>query len=165
MYVTYDYFKTLYGEGVSESDFNLVAFDACKLADKYTTGVDGVKKLKDAFPSDEDDAEAVKRVISGVIALMAEVKALETKANAAGDYITLDDGTIHYKTVASISSGSESMSFATGGTSTTLASTLLADLNAREDCYKKQIIDGFRGIQDANGVNLLFGGFYPYVME
>lgn len=62
-YIDYEYYKTLFGEkAIPEADFNRLVWDSCKKIDNATTGVDNVKKLKIAFPTDEDDAEAVKDV-------------------------------------------------------------------------------------------------------
>ena len=62
-YIDYEYYKNLFGEkAIPEQDFNRLVWDSCKKIDNATTGVDNVKKLKIAFPKDEDDAEAVKSI-------------------------------------------------------------------------------------------------------
>ena len=59
-YIDYEYYKTHLGEkAIPEPDFNRLGWDSCKKIDNATTGVDNVKELKIAFPTDEDDAEAV----------------------------------------------------------------------------------------------------------
>lgn len=160
MYVTYSDYLSLYGEKITEETFNILAFDACKVADKVTAGVDGIRKLKVAFPTDEDDAETVKRAICGVIDLMAEVSNMEKKLQATGDYSVDIDGNIRYKVIDSVSDGSESIHYAVG-TGSTLASTLVADYNARKAIYLDIMKEALRGARDDNGVNLLFAGMYP----
>ena len=60
-YVDYEYYKSLYGEeNIPEINFNRILWSAEREVDKATTGIDGVKKLKVAFPL-EDDGEIVKR--------------------------------------------------------------------------------------------------------
>ena len=60
-YIDYEYYKSLYGEkAISETEFNHLLWDAEREINKATSGVDGVKKLKIAFPTDEYDAETVK---------------------------------------------------------------------------------------------------------
>jgi len=160
-YVTYSEFTEIYGGSVDENTFNILSFDACKIADNVTTGVDGVRKLKVAFPvTDEDDSYAVKRTICDIIHLMAVVKSIEDSANEAGTYVTDENGNIKGKVVSSVSAGSESIHFATGDVKT-LAVTLANDLKERKTSYKQIAIDGFRGIKDENGVNLLYMGMYP----
>ena len=60
MYITYSEYTALY-DPIEERDFNRLVFQACQAVDNLTTGVDGVKKLRVAFPADEDNATAVKR--------------------------------------------------------------------------------------------------------
>ena len=63
-YVDYEYYKTLYGEkAIQETDFKRLLWDAEREIDKTTSGVDGVRKLQVAFPTNEEDAETVKRCV------------------------------------------------------------------------------------------------------
>ena len=64
-YVDYEYYKTLYGEkAIPETDFNRLLWDAEREIDKATSGVDNVRKLKVAFPTNEEDAEKRKEEIN-----------------------------------------------------------------------------------------------------
>ena len=79
-YIDYEYYKTLFGEkAIPEADFNRLVWDSCKKIDNATTGVDNVKKLKIAFPTDEDDAEAVKRCVCELLTITYKIEQAEAK--------------------------------------------------------------------------------------
>ena len=118
-YVDYEYYKALYSTAIPEEDFNRLSWDACKLADNATTGIDGMKKLRTAFPTDEDDAEAVKRCICKLIDTAYRLEQAEAAAREAQGYIQRSDGTVVKKTVTSVTAGAESISYATGGSAET----------------------------------------------
>lgn len=160
-YVTLEDYNDFYNDPIGEQDFSRLSFYACKKADVLTTGVDGVKKLKVAFPTNEDDIETVKASICGVIHLMLEIENLENTIASGQGYITREDGTMLGKTVTSMSSGSESISYSASASGQTQASILVGDTEAREKAYKTILEEGFRGIDDANGVHLMYRGFYP----
>ena len=150
MYITYEYFKTLYGEALTETEFNRISWDAEREVDKATSGIDGVKKLKIAFPTDEYDAECVKRCVCDLIDFISQ---LEKAQNTM-----LNDGGI----VASKSAGNESVSYINSDTDVTLA---LKSAKGKEIAICGRIIEKLRNVKDANGVNLLYLGSYPYRIE
>lgn len=168
-YIDYEYYKTLYGDkAVPEADFNRLSWDACRKLDIATTGIDNVKKLKVAFPEEDDDAEAVRRCACKVIEIATAIEQAEENARSARGYITREDGTIISKQVASLSAGNESISYVTSGGSTaasTLIDAVLTDKTAQDRLYRDTITEYLSGIEDANGVNLLFMGRYPYRLE
>lgn len=164
-YVTLEDYNGFYSDSIGEQDFNRLSFHASKKADALTTGVDGVKKLRVAFPTDEDDVETVKASICGVIHLMHEIESLEDSIASGQGYITREDGTLVGKTIASVSSGSESISYSASASGQTRASALVTDVEAREREYKTILEEGFRGVNDANGVHLMYMGFYPVDIE
>lgn len=168
-YVDYGYYKSLYGDkAIPEADFNRLSWDACRKMDIATTGVDNVKKLKVAFPIDEDDIESVKRCVCKLIEIAMTIEKAEQTARSAQGYITREDGTVINKQVASVSAGNESISYVTSGGSSsgaTLIDKALADNAVRERLYRDTIAEYLSSIEDANGVNLLFMGQYPYRLK
>lgn len=156
MYADIAYYKSLYGE-ITEAEYNRFASHAARLLDKYTTGIDGVRKLRVAFPADLDDAEWVKRCECALTDLLQRVSAAE---NAASAHIGAD-GLIVAGAVSSVSSGSESISYSSGGSAINSAT---GDISARERLYAATIREYLSGVKDANGVNLLYMGVYPYVL-
>ena len=168
-YVDYDYYKSIYGDKViQENDFNRLSWKACREMDIATTGVDNVKKLKVAFPTDEDDIEAVRRCACELIAIAADIEKAEELAKSSQGYITREGGTVISKQVASVSAGNESISYVTSGrlsSGTTIIDSVLSDKGAQEQLYRDTITEYLAGAADANGVNLLFMGPYPCRLE
>lgn len=164
-YVDYEYYKTLYGDkAIPEADFNRLSFDACRKIDIATTGIDNIKKLKVAFPTDEDDAEAVKRCIVAIIDIMHQIAQAEETAKKAGGYSIREDGSLQGKVVTSVTAGRETIQYAVGSNSgsATLIDKALADKALQKKLYNDTITEYLSGITDANGVNLLYLGRYPY---
>lgn len=149
MYVDYEFYKTLYGTTVDETAFNRLIWNVEKLVKNAVTGVDGRCKLDFAFPDAAYDAEAVKRCECALVDIMAKIDKAETEAEGN-------------KTVKSVSAGNESISYDTGRG---LIGKVLSDKSAQSRLYADTINEYLRGTKDKNGVNLLFGGVYPYYVE
>ena len=146
MYVDYEFYKTLYGTTVDETVFNRLIWNAEKLVKNAVTGVDGRCKLDFAFPDVAYDAEAVKRCECALVDIMAKIEKAETEAEGN-------------KTVKSVSAGNESISYHTGSG---LIGKVLSNKSAQARLYADTINEYLRGTKDKNGVNLLFGGAYPF---
>ena len=146
MYVDYEFYKTLYGTTVDETVFNRLIWNAEKLVKNAVTGIDGRCKLDFAFPDVAYDAEAVKRCECALVNIMAKIEKAETEAEGN-------------KTVKSVSAGNESISYDTGSG---LIGKVLSDKSAQARLYADTINEYLRGTKDKNGVNLLFGGAYPF---
>lgn len=162
-YVDYEFYKTLYGEkSVSETDFNRLSWDACKRIDAATTTVDGIKKLKIAFPTDEDDSETVKRCLCELINILYKLEQAEERVNASQGFVQREDGTVSSKLVSSVSAGNESISYSTNNISAaTLIDKALSDKTVQEQLYRDTIAKYLSGVTDKNGINLLYAGRYP----
>ena len=164
-YIDYEYYKSLYGEeNISEIDFNRVLWSAEREVDKATAGIDGVKKLKVAFPL-EDDGEIVKRCIVELVNFLYKLEEAEKNANSVGQYTERADGSLQGKVVSSVSAGNESISYAVGKSADTAISNAIKDLQSRDMAVYQFIASRLSGVSDANGVNLLFAGRYPYRVE
>ena len=146
MYVDYEFYKTLYGTTVAEKVFDRLIWNAEKLVKNAVTGVDGRCKLDFAFPDVAYDAEAVKRCECALVDIMAKIEKAETEAEGN-------------KTVKSVSAGNESISYDTGSG---LIGKVLSNKSAQSRLYADTINEYLRGTKDKNGVNLLFGGAYPF---
>lgn len=158
MYITFEEYTALYGT-VEESDFNRISYNACRHIDRLTTGIDGVKKLKKAFPTDEDAAEAVKRCAAAVINFLIQLDALEKTAASARGYTETANG-LRGKVVSSVAAGNESVSFSTEGTKT-IADVSASDISTRNQAISNIVYEHLSGVADSNGVNLLYMGQYP----
>lgn len=155
-YIDYEYYQSLYGEEkLSETEFNRLLWDAEREINKATSGCDGVKKLKIAFPTDEEDAEVVKRCSAELVSFIYTL-------NKAHNGIVSSDGTVNSNIVTSKSAGNESIAYANVENS---ISTALKSVKDREKIIYQFISSKLSGVSDANGVKLLFAGRYPYEVK
>lgn len=146
-FVDYEYFKTLYGaDAIDSLAFNRFEYDAERLMKNITTTVDGISKLEVAYPTKESDVEAIKRCICSIVDYMDKID----KANEAAE---------NGKVVSAISAGNESISYATNGG---LVGSVMVSKEEQTKLFNHTIDGYLRGIKDANGVNLLYRGVYPY---
>ena len=165
-YVNYEYYKSLYGEkALPEAHFDRLLWDAEREINKATSGVDNVRKLKVAFPTNEEDAEAVKRCVCALVEFLKQIEDAERNANSLGQYAERSDGSLQGKVVSSVSAGNESISYAVGKSADTAISNAIKDFQSRDMAVYQFITSKLSGVSDANGVNLLFGGRYPYRVE
>lgn len=158
-YVDYEFYKRLYGEdAILESEFNRLSWEACKRVDNITFG-----KLKFAFPTDEDGAEAVKRCVCKLIEIAAAIEAANKRVTEGQGYIVDEaTGSVRGKAVASISSGSESISYtAKSESSSTVIDAVLSDKAAQDKLYVDTMKEYLAGVKDVNGIQLLYAGL-PY---
>lgn len=157
-YVTYGFYKSIYGENsMPETDFNRLSWEACDWIDNLT-----LNKLQFAFPTIERDIEKVRRCVCMVMTELYQVEQVKKSAMDAIGYTQQSDGSVRGKVVTSISSGSESMEFSAGGTSSNTSETKATqsekDLSGEVVMKVKRILSN---TPDSNGVNLLYAGI-PY---
>ena len=133
-YVDFENYKTLYGEekAIPETDFNRLLWDAEREIDKATCGVDNVRKLKVAFPTNEEAAETVKRCVCAVVEFLKQIEDAERNANSVGQYAERTDGSLQGKIVSSVSAGNESISYAVGKSAETATSEAIKSVEDRE---------------------------------
>lgn len=159
MYINFDQYVKLYG---TVENFELLQFEASRYLDKYTTGVDGVKKLKEAFPTDEYSAAAVRFCAAKIVNILSQIQTAENSAISAKGYEKTNAG-IKGKVIASMSAGNESVSYTDSGSQQTAIDAAVMDVSAKEKLIAQTIRSYLSGISDANGVNLLYAGGYPRV--
>lgn len=166
-YVSYEYYTSLFeNPEITEKTFERLLWKAEKKIDAHTSGVDGIKKLKIAFPVIEEDAEAVKRCVVELIDLMHKIETAEKNANSSRGYVEREDGSLHGKVITSLSAGNETVNFANGNNvELTLIDKVILDKAAQERLFEFTIREYLSGVLDANGVNLLYIGKYPYGMR
>ena len=162
-YIDYEYYKSLYGEkALTEPDFKRLSWDAEREIDKATSGVDGIKKLQVAFPTKDYDVESVKRCLCELVNFLYKLEEAEKNANYLSQYTQREDGSFQGKVVSSVSAGNETISYAVGKTNDTVIGTAIKSIEDKEKIIYSFIASRLTGIADANGVNLLFNGIYPY---
>lgn len=162
-YAEFDLYQSLY-PCADESTYHRLSWEAARELDRQTTGLDNVRKLKIAFPADEEAAEAVRRCECELVHLMAQIEEAEKVRQEAHGLVQQEDGTVKGKVVTSVSSGSESISYSTGGnTGTTAIDAAAGSTAARNVLFADTVRKYLSGVTDANGVNLLYMGAYPHV--
>lgn len=161
MYINFDEYTALY-DAIEEKVFNRLSFDACRCLDRLTTGLDGVKKLKVAFPEDEDSAAAVRHCAARVVNLLFQIQEAEHSASLGRGYNETVNG-LHGKVISSVSAGGESITYAANPGTTTAIDSAAADPAFRDRMIQNVIRESLSGITDKNGVNLLYMGVYPIV--
>ena len=144
----YAQYAALYPDGPGESAFERLRWEARRIMDRATTGLDGVRKLAVAPPAEEHDAQAVERCEAALVRLLWQNE-------QAGGCVSRADGTVCGKVVTAVTTGSESVSFAAPGA----VSAEDREVRCRELAERY-----LSGVKDANGVNLLYMGLYPVKM-
>ena len=161
MYITFSEYTALY-DPIEEKVFDRLCFEACRYIDRLTAGLDGVKKLKVAFPVDEDSADAVKHCAATVINFLGQINEAEKSASMARGYTETENG-LQGKVITSVAAGNESISFSATQAQKTAADVALTDLAYRNNHIRAIVREYLSGVTDANGVNLLYMGVYPRV--
>ena len=155
MYITYDQYREIYDDNIDQKIFDRLAFSAFRVMDIHTTGIDNDKKLRLYFPEDEFAVEVIKNCAADLIHALYEIHQSE---NAHG-YEVSEHG-VHGKIITSISAGNESISYAAGNAASTAIDAAVTDRKSRDKLMADIVWEYLRGIDDANGVNLLYLGKY-----
>lgn len=159
MYISYEEYSALYGE-MASNEFTNFSFEASHIIDRHTTGIDGVKKLKTAFPVDESDAGAVKHCAAKLINLLSQIREAETAANEGRGYIETEKG-LQRKIISRVESGNEAISYSETKLSNSVIDAAVSDISVRKAMFACTVREYLSGVCDANGVNLLYMGEYP----
>ena len=160
-YIDIAYYTGLYGT-IPAEDFNRLVWDASRLMDSRTTGVDNIRKLEIAFPTSEKAAESVRRCCAKLVNTMHQIEQASAAASMARGYVETENG-LRGRVISSVSAGNESISYATGnvGTATDIDKAV-ADPDVKERLYSRIIREHLSGVADANGVGLLYLGPYRW---
>ena len=158
MYITLEDYQSIY-DPIDERLFNNLAFEACRVMDIHTTGIDNIKKLKIAFPADADYAEMVKRCAAKLVNLMYQIQQAEISAVENRGYDMTEQG-LRGKVISSVSAGNESTTYATATFSTAIDAAVKSRTE-RDKLFANTVWYYISGVEDANGVNLLYMGRYP----
>lgn len=162
MYANYFFYSENYGDA-DEKAFNRLSYDAGRFIDAMTTGADGFRKLKEAFPGNAYDAEAVIRCECVLIDLLYAIdKYQRDMMDGTGYAVDAETGAKIGKVVTSKSAGSESVSFSAGASGSSTAVVKAAqDEAVKHQVMASKVREMLSGIADRNGVNLLYMGVYP----
>lgn len=109
-YTDYEFYRNkFYGDTVPESDFLKYAERASDRIDQCT-----FDRLVDGLPDDERVKTKVQKAVCAVADTMYQIDQIKKASMDTVGTIQKEDGTVVNKAVSSVSSGNESISYATG---------------------------------------------------
>ena len=162
-YADYDFYKTSYfGSVVPETDFP-------KLAEKASDFIDAMTfdRLVDGLPTNERSQKRIKKAVCSLTELMYQIELAEknaTNAAVSGTSTAIGSGGSTTGIVTSVSSGSESISYATPqqiGASAKEWSAVYAaagDVQKTNDLLLKTALPLLMGVRTDDGIPVLYAG-------
>ena len=162
-YADYDFYTTSYfGSVVPETDFPRLAERASDFVDTMT-----FDRLVDGLPTNERSQKRIKKAVCSLAELMYQIELAEKNAaNAAASGVSAAIGSGGSTTgiVTSVSSGSESISYATPqqiGASAKEWSAVYAaagDVQKTNDLLLKTALPLLMGVRTDDGIPILYAG-------
>lgn len=155
-YADYQFYtEKYYGDTVPESDFP-------KYAERASDRIDAITfdRLVNDFPEEERAVTKVKKAVCAVAETLYQIDQIKKTSMESVGTITREDGTVVSKSVSSISSGSESISFATGSSGGTESIYGQAAIDKKvESVLLYQVASEYlAGVTDKKGICLLYAG-------
>ena len=162
-YADYEFYTTSYfGSVVPETDFPRLAEKASDFIDTMT-----FDRLVDGLPTNERSQKRIKKAVCSLAELMYQIELAEknaTNAAASGTSTTIGSGGSTTGIVTSVSSGSESISYATPqqvGASAKEWSAVYAaagDVQKTNDLLLKTALPLLMGVRTNDGIPILYAG-------
>lgn len=161
-YADYDFYTTSYfGSVVPETDFPRLAERASDFVDTMT-----FDRLVDGLPTNERAQKRIKKAVCSLAELMYQIELAEKNAisQASTNLADTNVGNISTGIVTSISSGSESISYATPqqiGASAKEWSAVYAaagDIQKTNDLLLKTALPLLMGVRTDDGIPVLYAG-------
>lgn len=156
-YADFDFYKDSYFGDVLTKD------NASKWLDRASDELDSVTygRLTIAFPEVESHIIKVKKAVCAIAEALCCID-VQRKAFSAQK---AEDGS-YRGAIASISSGKESISYATGASaSNSIYAAAAANSDAQASLLRDIAAKYLANIPDANGINLLYAGGRRYVSQ
>ena len=163
-YADYEFYTTSYfGSVVPETDFSRLAERASDFVDTMT-----FDRLVDGLPTNERSQKRVKKAVCSLAELMYQIELAEknaTNAAVSGTSTAIGSGGSTTGVITSVSSGSESISYATPqqiGASAKEWSAVYAaagDAQKTNDLLLKTALPLLMGVRTDDGIPILYAGF------
>ena len=155
-YADYQFYTTTYyGDTVPESDFP-------KYAERASDRIDSITfdRLVNGLPEEERAVTKVKKAVCAVADAMYQIDQIKKASMESVGTVTREDGTVVSKAVSSISSGSESISFATGsfGGTESIYGQAAVDKKVESVLLYQVATEYLSGVTDNKGICLLYAG-------
>lgn len=161
-YADYEFYATSYfGSVVPEADFPRVVERASDFVDLMTSD-----RLVDGLPTNERSQKRIKKAVCSLAELMYQIELAEKNAinQASANVTDINVGNISTGVVTSVSSGSESISYATPqqiGASAKEWSAVYAttgDVQKTNDLLLKTALPLLMGVRTDDGIPILYAG-------
>lgn len=162
-YADYEFYTTSYfGSVVPETDFPRMAERASEFVDTMT-----FDRLVDGLPTNERSQKRIKKAVCSLTELMYQIELAEknaTNAAVSGTSTAVGSGGSTTGIVTSVSSGSESISYATPqqiGASAKEWSAVYAaagDVQKTNDLLLKTALSLLMGVRTDDGIPILYAG-------
>lgn len=162
-YADYEFYTTSYfGSVVPEADFPRLAEKASDFVDLMTSD-----RLVDGLPTNERSQKRIKKAVCSLAELMYQIELAEKNAinQASANVTDINVGNISTGIVTSVSSGSESISYATpqqiGASAKEWSAvyTAAGDTQKTNDLLLKTALPFLMGVRTDEGIPILYAGF------
>lgn len=161
-YADYKFYTESFGNVVPEADFPRVAERASDFVDLMTSD-----RLVDGLPINERLQKRIKKAVCSLAELMYQIELAEknaTNAAASGASTTIGSGGSTTGVVTSVSSGSESISYATpqqkasGAKEWSAVYAAAGDVQKTNDLLYKTALPLLMGVMTDDGIPVLYAG-------
>lgn len=160
-YADYKFYTESFGNVVPETDFPRLAEKASDFIDAMT-----FDRLVDGLPENERSQKRIKKAVCSLAELMYQIELAEKNAinQASANVTDINVGNISTGIVTSVSSGSESISYATPqqiGASAKEWSAVYAaagDVQKTNDLFLKAALPLLMGVRTDDGIPILYEG-------
>lgn len=163
-YADYEFYTTSYfGSVVPETDFSRLAERASDFVDTMT-----FDRLVDGLPENERSQKRIKKAVCSLAELMYQIELAEknaTNAAVSGTSTAIGPGGSTTGVVTSVSSGSESISYATpqqkasGAKEWSAVYAAAGDVQKTNDLLLKTALPLLMGVRTDEGIPILYAGF------
>ena len=162
-YADYEFYTTSYfGTVVPETDFPRLAERASDFVDAMT-----FDRLVDGLPTNERSQKRIKKAVCSLAELMYQIELAEKNAinQASANLTDTNVGNISTGVVTSVSSGSESISYATpqqkasGAKEWSAVYDAVGDVQKTNDLLLKTALPLLMGVRTDDGIPILYAGF------
>ena len=161
-YADYDFYtESYYGNVVPEADFDRLAARASDFIDTLT-----FDNLVDGLPADKRSQKRIKKAVCSLAELMYQIELAEKNAISQASAGATDTNVGHKSTgvVTSVSSGSESISYATpqqiGASAKEWSAvySVAGDVQKTNDLLLKTALPLLMGVRTDDGIPVLYAG-------
>lgn len=161
-YADYKFYTESFGNVVPEADFPRLAERASDFVDTMT-----FDRLVDGLPTDERSQKRIKKAVCSLAEKMYQIELAEknaTNAAMSGTSTTIGPGGSTTGIATSISSGSESISYATpqqkasGAKEWSAVYAAAGDIQKTNDLLLKTALPLLMGVRTDDGIPILYAG-------